>query len=487
MANDCRPNLSGLRASLWKRQPFNWPIVSVTAVWFLLPILTVTALCLGFAAGWVNDRMYSGILIGVGGVIVALVMVLGIFLVHSNAKVLAPLFMARYGVNERARAESMIMEMLQTSKTSKFRVMSGVLETLVEDDDNAGTDKKSKPNVKNELFRATGRGAASIAIDLESAVLVRRGEHFQVFHGPKCDLGKDDEYINSVLLRPQKESIEVKGALTRDTVALDITGSVVYQIQQSKEYLEQYRRYQGDWTAIQRALLPHDEWMQRTRASIASAVRGVVREYELWQMFAAPPKPPTPTEMATIYTLGQSIVPNSTRVYLEELIKARLNDSCWRWGVEVTRVVIDEVSPPQEIRDAAHHAYLSWTQMSEHILEAEKEAQSKLRTAKVEYEEKSIRAKAELLDADNAKQKVILEAEAEADAYRKRMHARAEGALEFARHMEIIEQGLGDRIDEGAMRELLRALGFMQHEKTEEDPKWLLDYMARRGYSSREE
>jgi regulator of protease activity HflC (stomatin/prohibitin superfamily) len=153
---------------------------------------------------------------------------------------------------------------------------------------------------------------------------------------------------------------------------------------------------------------------------------------------------------------------------LEQRIKQRLNDVCWKWGVEVIRVTFEQVTPPKDLTDAAHRTYLAWNQVNEQVLEAERQAQTKLRLAQVEFEEMRLHKETELLHAQTDKQKEIMQAEGDAAAYEMRMKARADGALEFARRIETLRQAMGNTLDEGTFRELLRALDLLREDEREE-------------------
>jgi regulator of protease activity HflC (stomatin/prohibitin superfamily) len=161
-------------------------------------------------------------------------------------------------------------------------------------------------------------------------------------------------------------------------------------------------------------------------------------------------------------------LPTGTRLELESRIKARLNDVCWKWGVEIIRVTIEQVVPPKELSDAAYRTYLVWNQMNEQVLEAERQAQMKLRLAQIEHEEMRLHKETDLLHAETDKQKEILQAEGDAVSYEKRMKARADGALEFARRIETLRQAMGSTLDEGTFRELLRALELLREDDRDE-------------------
>lgn len=478
MARIPRPNLKTVRApSLKLPKPtveLHVPRISTSTAQLLLPILAFIALALGFIAGQQANPLIMGLAVGVGLVVVATSLAVGFLLVRAVVGAVAPLFMTRYGTSERARAEELVNRMVADSHSLALRVVEGEIRYDLNSNPAAQVGAPQGEG-RQELFKSVGQGPVRLYVDPESAVLVEREGNFVSLHAGMHDLTQADRVKGVAHLRAQREAVEMKGVLTRDTIGLDLKVSVICQIQQDARHLDQTQTHQVDVKVLRRALLPRDEWRSKTKSQIFLQTTAVLRECELWQIFLSPPKPPAPGEIATLYTLGQAILPTPTKIDLEGRIKDRMNEVCWKWGVEVTRVTLEQVVPPRELSEAAYRTYMAWNQVNEQVLDAERQAQTKLRLAQVEFEEMRLHKETELLHAETNKQKEILQAEGDAAAYEMRMKARAEGALEFARRIETLRQAMGNTLDEGTFRELLRALDLLREEEREE--------VDREGYS----
>ena len=472
--------------------------ISIGAAWSVLAAMPLLGVAVGWLAALSDNSFKVGFAIGVGAVMVITSLLMLPFVTHtivsSIASVLAPLFMNRYGMNERARAEKLIRFAANASTvTPTFRVVEGVLRNDLKDTPKTQADEKHD-ETPDEFFLRTGLGPATLYIDRESAVLIEFGEDkaragtgkFDVLHAGKHELKKGDRYKGCVHLRPQREVVELAGVLTRDTVALNLQTAMMYHVRQNTRYLEQTQAHQTELESVRRALLPRDEWKQKTVIQLKLQINNVLRECELWQLFLVPPQPPTPAAIASLYTMGQSILPAPTRLELENRIKARVNENCWKWGVEVTRVSLDQIHPPSELCDAARRAYVIWTQLTEHLLETEKQAQAELRLAQVKQEQVRVERETQLLKAEGDKDEKVLAAQGEADAYAKLLQARADGALAFARRIEVLRQGMGTSLDDKTFRELLRALDLLRDEpkedKEDEGDESLAKFLVRERY-----
>lgn len=466
------------------------PSVSPLRAAALLPFMTLMA----FGAGWVvassQNPWWIGGALGVTIVLVATCLVtiflLGRSIAASFAKSLAPLFMVRYGENERQRTQELLYSIATKSLTTpEFRVGDGELLELEPANPQKEHANEEKAKSK-EIFMRTRQGPATLWVDRTSAVLVERGKdpkkndkrigadkpwvegEYVVASYGKLELANEDRVLGMADLRPQKELFEISGALTKDIVPVDVKLVVIYQIIQDKKSLEQTQTHKTDVATLRRALLPNNDWRTKTRAQIKSQVNAVLCECDLWEIFA-PVHPPDPIVIAEIYTLGHGIMPTPRRLTLEDRVQARINERCCNWGVHVTQVLIEQVLPPQDVRQSSQRAYVSWSKLTEQVLEAQKKAQADLKLAQVAREESRVK-----------KEITVLDAEGKAKAYETEMRARAESALEFARKIDILRASMGEHLDEGAMRELLRALGFMSQEKEEEaDPKWLRELVMR--------
>jgi hypothetical protein len=461
----------------FKPLTFHWPRISVTTAWVLLPTLALVTGVTGWLAGKGQDPWSIGIPAGLGLVAVCSSLVVGVLLVLSIARSFVPPFMNRYGIREPARAQKLVFEYIQNPAAKpEFRVVEGVLQDDLSKA-SQGQAGETHDETRLEFFRRTGVGPATLWVDRESAVLIEYGGDMKrpeagklgIRHEGKCILGPEDRLKGVVHLRPQRELVDIKGALTRDTITVDLQVAISYQIRQDKSFLESNQAHHADIEDVRRALLPRSEWRDKTKSQLGAQIKTVLRECEFFQLFLVPPQPPTPSLMATLYTIGQSYLPTVARLELEERVKTRLNETCEKWGVEVTRVSFEQVTPPQELRDAALRAYVAWTRLTEAILQAEKEAQSALRLAQVKQEQVRVERDTQLLKAEGDKGEKVLGAEGDADAYAKRMQARADGALVFARRIETLRQAMGSSLDEKAFQELLRALDLLREEKDEKE------------------
>jgi regulator of protease activity HflC (stomatin/prohibitin superfamily) len=498
MSRFAQLDFKAIRAKLERNLPsLKWREISMVVAWALLAALPLLGMAVGWEGAQIKGAWQIGFLGGIGLVIVATsLFAAGLFqhsLTASLANSLAPLFMNRYGVKERARAEKLLYAYATNPTVNpEFRVVEGALRDDVQDAPKRQTNEKHD-ETPSEFFQRTYLGPATLWIDRESAVLIEYGGEVKndnvgnlvVRSDGKCELSKGDRLKGIVHLRPQRELVEIKGALTRDTVALDLQVAITYQIRQDMQHLEQNQAHRADIEDVRRALLPRDEWRQRTKAQLTLQIHQVLRECELWQLFLAPPQPPAPAAIAALYTLGQSIVPASTRLELENRVKTRLNEVCPKWGVEVTRVSFEQITPPPQLRDAAQRAYVTWTRLTEELLEAEKEAQAALRIAQVKHEQAKVEQETQQLKAEGSKAEKILDAAGEAEAYNKRMQARADGALTFARRIETLRQAMGNSLDEKTFRELLRALDLLHEDKDEKEDNGasaLVNFLVRERY-----
>lgn len=449
------------------KAPFKLPALAPTTAYMVLPVLVFVALAAGWLAGSSANPLLMGLAVGIGLVLVATSIVVGMMLARSVVNTVAPLFMTRYGLSERERAQELISSMLSESTMPAYRIVQGEIR------DDMNSDLYARYNGvqserRRELFRTSGYGPARLYLDSESAALIEREGKFQVIHAGMHDITASDRLKGVAHLRPQRESFDLKGLYTRDMVPLDLKGSISFQIKQDARHLEQTQTHHVDVEVLRRALLPRDEWRSRTKAQIPLQINAILRECELWQIFLAPPKPPAPGEIATLYTLGQSVLPTGTRFELESRLKSRLNEVCWKWGVEINRVSIEQVVAPRDLSEAAYRTYMQWNQNNEQSLEQVRQAELKLRLAQSENEQIKLRQESEILHAETEKRKEILQAEGDAASYEKRMKARADGALEFARRIETLRQAMGSTLDEGTFRELLRALEMLREDERDE-------------------
>ena len=101
-----------------------------------------------------------------------------------------------------------------------------------------------------------------------------------------------------------------------------------------------------------------------------------------------------------------------------ETIKV-LDDATNKWGIDITRVEVQNINPPKSIQDAMEKQMRAEREKREAILIAEGEKQSAITRAEGEKE-------SAILKADAVKEQRIREAQGEAEAIKKMAEARAE-------------------------------------------------------------
>ena len=99
-----------------------------------------------------------------------------------------------------------------------------------------------------------------------------------------------------------------------------------------------------------------------------------------------------------------------------ETIKV-LDDATNKWGIDITRVEVQNINPPQSIKEAMEKQMRAEREKREAILIAEGEKQAEIKRAEAEKE-------SAILRADAIKEKRIREAEGEAEAIRQMAQAK---------------------------------------------------------------
>jgi len=87
------------------KPPFKLPALAPSTAYIVLPVITLVALAAGWLAGSSSNPLLIGLGVGIGLVLVATSVVVGMMLARSVIHTVAPLFMTRYGSSERERAE----------------------------------------------------------------------------------------------------------------------------------------------------------------------------------------------------------------------------------------------------------------------------------------------------------------------------------------------------------------------------------------------
>jgi regulator of protease activity HflC (stomatin/prohibitin superfamily) len=124
----------------------------------------------------------------------------------------------------------------------------------------------------------------------------------------------------------------------------------------------------------------------------------------------------------------------TSRDTINAKIRAILDDATDKWGVKVNRVELQDISPPQDIRDAMEQQMRAERARRAAILEAEGAKRAAILAAEGSKE-------ADVRKAEGAKQARILVAEGEAEARMRVAHAEAEAIRKIS---EAVVGGKGD-------------------------------------------
>lgn len=489
MASFPSPRPRRVLPSITSPLSFDWPILSPVLVWSASAFLIAAALFTGFGLGrLVAQPIDLGLLAGAAVVMVATTIVLGVLLVHSVIRAVAPRLLVPHGLTDARRAHDLLYDIVMHPEDPVLFIVQG----------------KPHETSKGEFFQIVGKGPATLNIDSESAALMwRAGEH-RLCDAGDWKLAKDDALAGIVHLRPQTETIALQRVLTRDAVPLDIKLIARFQLEQDMERLDREQVHHTDYFTMRRALLPRDEWRPRTVEAIRTTVGRLVSELQLYQLFMPEPEPPPALAGAAVPSAAHGVLPPRARQDLESAILAQVNPQCTQWGVQVLRVEIEELSPPRELRDRAHSAYMAWLDQAIQVAEAEKRVQVELRLARASLEQARLAKDAEMVRlgtetaaqtqaaevarqvartqaesdaektlkaAEAAREAKVLHAHADAEALRIIMQARGETGAELARRIEFLQLVTARGMDDAVLRELLRALGFLERDPHRPEPR----------------
>ena len=112
-------------------------------------------------------------------------------------------------------------------------------------------------------------------------------------------------------------------------------------------------------------------------------------------------------------------------------MRSVLDEATDPWGIRVTRVELQNIDPPQDVKDSMERQMKAERERRENILRAEGEKKAAILQAEGEKESAILRATAEkesaILRATAHRESKILEAEGEAEAILKIQKATAEG------------------------------------------------------------
>lgn len=408
------------------------------------------------------------------GVILALV---GLYVTRFVFQALiarcAILLLAPYGVKDPAAAHELLEEYLSYDYLPTIAIRHG---QVAEGSDLSLLRRKEQLDVS--LQSTTGRGPAYLDIDRTSAVLIwQPGGYILQQYGVHL-YEWNQQYVGAVDLRPQSLPIE-DTFWTADGMRVQIKGAISFWIVQDASALKDGQTHSVKIETMRRALIPNPDWREKSIRTLNLKLREVVRQFVLSDFFVTP----TQLQQLDLYeTIRRFYTQQPLKNVMEEL-KARVvnetRDRLAENGVQVRQMFIDQLAPPQDLVETAKRMYDNWLREIDKEAEMARQARNELEQASKQFQLAQLEHKTLVTKAETDKEVERLKAEAEAVGLETRMKARAVSAVEFARRMELVRQALGERLDEGTMRELMRALGLLVYERRHDrDSRSILDMFA---------
>ena len=121
----------------------------------------------------------------------------------------------------------------------------------------------------------------------------------------------------------------------------------------------------------------------------------------------------------------------TSRDVINSKMRYVLDEATDPWGIRVTRVELQNIDPPQDVKDSMERQMKAERERRENILRAEGEKKAAILQAEGEKESAILKATAEkeaaILRATARRESQVLEAEGEAEAIRKIQRATADG------------------------------------------------------------
>jgi regulator of protease activity HflC (stomatin/prohibitin superfamily) len=410
-----------------------------------------------------------GSLIAVGGGIYAARYVITALIGRCAVLLLAP-----YGVQDPAAAQELLTHYLSDEYLPTIAIRQG---QVAEGSDVSLLRRKEQMDVS--LQRTTGRGPAYLDIDRSSAALIwQPGGYILQQYGLHL-YEWNQQFIGAVDLKPQSLPID-EAFWTADGLKVQVKGNISFWIIQDANTLKDSQVHSVKLEHVRRALIPTPDWREKSVRVLIQKLREIVRQFALSDFFVTPDQL---QHLDLTETLRRFYSQQASKTAMEEIRTRLVNETRDRladFGVAVRMIVIDQIAPPSDFVEKSKRMYDHWMTALEKEAELERQARSDLEQANKQYQLAQLEHKTLVIKAETDKEVERLKAEAEAVGLETRMRARAVSAVEFARRMELVRQAFGDRLDEGTMRELMRALGLLVYERRyDREPRSILDMFGR--------
>jgi len=346
----------------------------------------------------------------------------------------------------------------------------------------------------SEDFQMPGPGILIIRSG-NAAVLEKSGKITRIL-GPGFHLTETWEHLSAIVdLSLQSETWARNDVLTKDSIPLEIELTVQYRIMVDQPALIKKAEYKLDEDAIRRAVLTTSGWQEETKIVAESVLCDTIATRYLDEIY-------DPS--------GKRFSSGSTpRVPLQHKLRCQLGRQSQRWGVEIVRVDLNNITLPDEVGNRMIEAWdVYWHDVVEigravteakaiatkalgegeaeyvkaikaararleaagvdhllKVLEARGTAQAEMEAARIARDTKRFEAQGEVkaeLEAANVRREI---AKAEAQSRLTKARARAdarmiEGRAEAAAEAERFRQLLGAlqqefQVDEQTLRQML--------------------------------
>ena len=202
--------------------------------------------------------------------------------------------------------------------------------------------------------------------------------------GPHLRVPVLDRIVRRISLKEQVSDFEPQSVITKDNVSISIDSVVYWKIMDPVKFTYKVER---PLAAIENLT--------------ATTLRNIVGDL----------------------TLDETLTSRET---VNAKMLAVLDEATNGWGIDITRVELQNINPPQQIREAMERQMKAERDRRALVIEAEGKKQAAITEAEGEKE-------AAILKADAVKEKRIREAQGEAEAIKALQRAEAEG-LEFLKN-----------------------------------------------------
>lgn len=394
----------------------------------------------------------------------------------------AMLLLAPYSVQDPAAAQALLEDYLSQEYLPTIPIRQG---QIAEGTDMSLLRRREELDISYQ--RTTGRGPAYLDIDRSSAALIWQPGGYVLRQFGLHLYEWNQQYVGAVDLKPQSLPID-DSFWTADGMKVQLKGVISFWIIQDGSALKDGQAHSVKLENVRRALIPSPDWREKSARALTQKLREIMRQFALSDFFVTPDQL---QHLGLTETLRRLYSQQASKTALEEIRARLINETRDRLadsGVAVRMMTIDHIAPPPDFVEKAKRMYDQWMVALEKEAEQARQSRAELEQADIQYQLAQLEHKTLITKAETDKEVERLKAEAEALSLETRMKARAVSAVEFARRMELVRQALGDRLDEGTMRELMRALGLLVYERRyDRDPRSILDIFGRADAAEAEE